>query len=194
MKRWIRGLLGAPVLGKEKTKIQETKKPPKKRKGLRKAQLTKEELVSLNVIMERAELDALKRVTGPDTLVLFSMELRTPPVLQGLLAALLAEGFIVARVPRSASDGGGDGGDDDNDGDRKNHNKKQEVSFLHPDYSSPSVIVYALRRGPRAEALARLSVFDFRSNGDGDGGGDEHEQPAMCPFFAGIMQLTPARA
>ena len=47
------------MLGKEKTKIQETKKPPKKRKGLRKAQLTKEELVSLNVIMERAELDEI---------------------------------------------------------------------------------------------------------------------------------------
>ena len=47
------------MLGKEKTKIQEPKKPPKKRKGLRKAQLTKEELVSLNVIMERAELDEI---------------------------------------------------------------------------------------------------------------------------------------
>ena len=153
-----------------------------------------------NVVVEL--LDALKRVTGPDTLVLFSMELRTPPVLQGLLSALLAEGFVVARVPRcgdveSDNDSGGDG--------RTAAAATASAGgagsfFFHPDYSSPSVIIYALRRGPRAEAMAQAAgggelpgkdaLHDERGE-EGDGAGIRARvSPQMCPFFAGLMQLT----
>jgi predicted nicotinamide N-methyase len=64
-------------------------------------------------------LDTLIKVTSPNTLVLFSMELRTAPVLEDLLVKLLRSGFTMTRISRDC---------------------------FHPDYNVKSVIVYALRR------------------------------------------------
>ena len=106
-------------------------------------------------------LDALVRVVGPGTLVLFSMELRTPPVLQDLLQRLLAASFVIMRVPRS---------------------------HYHPDFAAPSVVVYALRR-PGPEPVPK-GAADLMA-GESAAGASEARGGRVVDFDESVLRLTP---